>query len=60
MTKRPTFKVGHHVVVDDSFNFYHKREVVITEVHDGFLSVALGNVTFTLRNIHAKYNEYQD
>ena len=61
MAKKSNLKVGHHVVVDDSYNFYHNREVVITELHDGFVTVTYnGNITFSSRNIHCKYNEYQD
>jgi hypothetical protein len=61
MSKQSKIKVGHHVVVDDSLNFYHGREVLVTELRDGFVSVVYnGNVSFCLKNIHCKYMQYQD
>jgi len=60
MARKSQIKVGHHVIVDDSLNFYHKREVLVTEVHDGFVTVACGNIKFHLKNIHCKYAEHQD
>ena len=62
MARKTEIKVGHTVTVDDSSNWYNKREVVIAAIHDGFCSVKLlgRDITFCLKNIHIKYMEYQD